>query len=508
MFRRAKEFITGRSYSGKDDFFEALNYINAVPQGDFLYTDANFSYDPRPNKTEAVTKKMVGMVLESYKKKGTWDLTRGMAEQINKYYPGSVDPVMESGSGNTVVEDAGNFSKSLGPLQNAFLAALPDTYRTASHAYSMHVGGPETFKFENFGFTKYGVSTEADPVDVETVAVVEKEEKIDDTPENLRMMTEMPGTVVVDPLIQNATPIEVTARAAVAQDAKVRADEDILGSVPVIEPVIASPTVAVVAAVGVAPAVMPEPAVGAADDAVAAVAQEVGVQGVPGEPGVPDEGAGVTVSGSVNDGSVTLGTAGQEVQNTAGTKGQYHKLALQLMFGSWERPKWDTDLIQSIKSFPTTDQERRVLMENIVDANGPKMMVTGLYGSSEQEFIEIMELHFALERHMSQGTRVPSAFVPLSALGASEPMDDGSAPLVKGPVEVGPKVPLDVSWDHRAFTQNGPARPQIYYDVIASMSKNAVKDSYGPGSQKDPVGTNKDLKNVKIVRFGPEAGDC
>lgn len=495
MLSKARTFLFGGL--NKADHLEALNYINAVPQGDFLYTNAKFSYDePRPNATVSTTKKIVGEILAEYKKSGTWDLTRGMAEQINKYYPGSVDPVNEGIDGYEVAYVAGDFSKSLGSLQNGFLASMPDKYRTASLAYSMHVGGPETFNFESFGFTKYGGPTEADPVDVERVTVVNEETKIDDSPENLRMMTEQPGTVVVDPLIQNVTPIEVTARTEVAQDAEVRADEDVLGSVPVTE------TVSETRASETLESVVPLDIVGLVNNYAQDTDAESMLMGTDGSSVAPD------VAAVGPDGSQTLGTAGQEVQDTTGTQGKYHKLALQLMFGSWERPKWDTDLIQSIKSFPTSDQERRVLMENIVDANGPKMMVTGLYGSSEQEFIEIMELHFALERHMSQGTRVPSAFVPLSALGASEPMDDGSAPLVKGPAEVGPKVPLDVSWDHRAFTQNGPARPQIYYDVIASMSKNAVKDSYGPGSQKDPVGTNKDLKNVKIVRFGPEAGDC
>lgn len=492
MLSKARTFLFGGL--NKADHLEALNYINAVPQGSFLYTNAKFSYDvPRPNATTSTTKKIVGEVLEAYKK-GSWDLTRGMAEQINKYYPGSVDPVMESIDDTVCIVNSGDFSKSLGSLQNAFLASMHDNLRTATLAYSMHVGEPETFKFENFGFTKYGPPE--DPVDVERVTVVNEETKIDDSPENLRMMTENPGTVVVDPLIQNVSPVEVTAQVSVAQDAEVRADEDVLGSVPVTE------TVSETRASETLESVMPLDIVGLVNNYAQDTSAESMLNGTDGSESVAPDVAAVGP-----DGSQTLGLAGQEVQDTTGVSGRYHKLALQLMFGSWERPKWDTDLIQSIKSYATSDQERRVLMENIVDANGPKMMITGLYGSSEQEFIEIMELHFALERHMSQGTRVPSAFVPLSALGVSEPIDDGSAPVVKGPAEVGPKVPLDVSWDHREFTQNGPARPQIYYDVIASMSKNAVKDSYGPGLVKDPVGTNKDLKNVKIVRFGPVV-DC
>jgi hypothetical protein len=104
--------------------------------------------------------------------------------------------------------------------------------------------------------------------------------------------------------------------------------------------------------------------------------------------------------------------------DAAGTiKNAVHPVSLQLFFGSSTKPNWDLDLEKSIDELKLSTKEINEHIDMILAASGNKLLINKRkLSGSKQEFKEVVELHFCLERHMSKGTRANMAIIPVDKL--------------------------------------------------------------------------------------------
>ncbi len=94
-----------------------------------------------------------------------------------------------------------------------------------------------------------------------------------------------------------------------------------------------------------------------------------------------------------------------------------HKIPILLFFGSTTKPDWDTELEKTIDEITITKEEINTIIDGIIAVNGDKIMVSSrLKDGDINEFKEIIELHFCLERNLAKGSRYAKASVPLSQL--------------------------------------------------------------------------------------------
>ncbi len=236
---------------------------------------------------------------------------------------------------------------------------------------------------------------------------------------------------------------------------------------------------------------------------------------------------------NVVDGTLT----GQAVQ-FSGKGAQYHKIPIMLFFNNIETPNWDLQLNNDIDSLNLSPEDCASIMDMIISVNGPKILVSQRQSSSVQETKEILQLHFCLERHLANGSRTAGGFVPLKQLfslygaangmptSATEPdlAPDSAPETMQGlqgpnlppvaPVE-GPKAALapeeyEKLWDNRKFNENGPSRPQLFYDVLNIPIASAPQDHFGASSVQrlDPVDTNRMPVNYFYLRRGDDDEEC
>ena len=126
----------------------------------------------------------------------------------------------------------------------------------------------------------------------------------------------------------------------------------------------------------------------------------------------------------------------------------YHKDAIQLFFKKWDGPDWDQQLNASIDKFDYSYNIRKDFMNLIVSKFGPDILVSSIKSDyTLQEFREIVQLYFCLQRGLKLGTRLPSVGISLDSIinayvgpqQNTEPLPVeqqplGLAPAIQGPV--------------------------------------------------------------------------
>ncbi len=136
---------------------------------------------------------------------------------------------------------------------------------------------------------------------------------------------------------------------------------------------------------------------------------------------------------------------------------KYHKIPIKLFFGSDTNPEWDTNLEQTIRDLPEDKSVFADMIDGIISSNGPKILVSKRKSEGDtQELVEILELHFSLERNMAKGSRSQQAMVSIGSLIKERDRLAG----VNVNVSVAPGGP-----DSGAGSQSGPGDLGVFDQV-------------------------------------------
>ncbi len=220
-----------------------------------------------------------------------------------------------------------------------------------------------------------------------------------------------------------------------------------------------------------------------------------------GESAVPTVEGAVAVSaadpGSVPPGSVMDTTVADTPQPTDATQAtpfataqvknveSIHKVPILLFFGSSDRPNWDLTLQKLINDNeeiikPTINS----LIDSIIASNGPKILVSAREKDSDiEEFNEIVQLHFCLERNMHTGTRTASVTIPLKNLLGGLGGQTSTPEPISGPPDAGPFAPDTTSTVAAPQAAPQVADPQVQQQQVPEDQKalimNKTIDAYG-----------------------------
>lgn len=187
---------------------------------------------------------------------------------------------------------------------------------------------------------------------------------------------------------------------------------------------------------------------------------EGGPNGPEGVPGVP----GVTTTEESAAAGVTVPLA---------NKPKYHLRAIDEFFGSKVRPEWDTDLLNRIKAETYTKDEIIKNCDTIIKTYGDKFLIYERKSDGDkEEYNELRQLQFCLERGLQKGSRSRQALVKLSDLTG----------LVKTANGAGPVAPSQVA-AQLSNTTNSPSNVPNKPNVV--FVKEPVKPSEA-GLYMDP----------------------
>lgn len=172
-----------------------------------------------------------------------------------------------------------------------------------------------------------------------------------------------------------------------------------------------------------------------------------------------------------------------------------HKIPITLFFGSVTKPQWDYELEKTIDGLDISSEDINSKIDALIALSGPKILVLKrVKDGSKQEFKEIMELHFSLERGMAKGSRFDKAVVPLSDLlkiaqgGLQSPQTptDGSGGLdatfpvgsvdASGVEDLSAYIPKAPTTDVQGQVQIGKNNT---IDAIVEKERNSNEDQYG-----------------------------
>ena len=239
--------------------------------------------------------------------------------------------------------------------------------------------------------------------------------------------------------------------------------------------------------------------------------------GLPPVPEQPPAQGTISADQQAVPGSVPVtGIAGTSAAPEVVRSAVYHKAAITIFFNSAENPQWDTDLTKNILSSGISTQEANKIMQDIVDSEGPQILVSEVKSAgTTQELIEILQLHFSLHRQMSKGTRVPTVGIPLGALmsafntpaTANTPTTDTSSQPIAQAIQ--PEVPVNVNlakaWEQRndwgGGLRSGPSSTKIHENVEQN-TRIKIYNEVGPGLEPPRI------KGFQLLRVQLEDHEC
>ncbi len=381
-----------------------------------------------------------------------------------KYQPSLPTPETERGSGSS------------GQASTYSIVPTSSSARSTVSTPSAESGLPEPPPLK-YGFAETKATREEDE---KVKTFMEKQAKLDQLEATLKDLQAQidkrfgpTGFPEPDP---KKTPVhieELKATEEVREELE-RGDEPFVAEIPLLPPILPTPLPDEPEAPSIKPVgplimaaqpeatVVPvnEPAVGPAMG-VTTAQPEVAAQAVPevdvahaerppGEmPGQPDTMGQLTEQGTtpVPSGPQTGGESKYAVKAVGVLRDPIHPVPLALFFGDAHKPAWDVDLAKTIDSLTLSREEINQGIDGIIGVNGPKIMIPKrLRDGDHEEYKEVVELHFCLERHMSKGTRAPMAIIPLAkleALRAGLNQQSASSPPASGPPATSPQAVTD-----------------------------------------------------------------
>jgi hypothetical protein len=224
---------------------------------------------------------------------------------------------------------------------------------------------------------------------------------------------------------------------------------------------------------------------------------------------------------------------------------KYHPNSILFYFGNIERPDWDTELENNVFSAEMSKEFIIKSMEGIIEEYGSKIYVYERKSDTREEFHELIQLQFCLQRDMARGTRTKSALIPISSLTTfankltpREPtVSDGErndgerndVVLERSDKEIPPDEQSELPVETSTQTEQPRKSVQVQisegnaYDKVVEAYRNSVFDRYGkpifntavtdmtkrkegvfsgPGNVQDPAGLFKPAFVIRSGRSG------